>query len=557
MNYKAIIKRQSTIIAVAVICLTLTTIGVSYALFFQVETNSNNQVVQAGSLDVAYGSGTASISATEFEPLSDDDALLTSSITGTIYIENKGTLPANYTVKLGNDIESFNNRSDKSENDKLISHEHLKVAAYLDGSLVLEPVLLSELETSSDNEDMKILFKDIINTTGTGENTATIVLKVWVTEDAPESIIGDHIYLKMDVTSEVDEIVAEGSSYDLKNKIIKHATDNNYIKTETPNFSKPTNDGEQGLYKTVDDLGISYYFRGDVTNNYVEFGTYSSNGPVIGYWSNSINMGSQVYNSIEECNSASYYNVNCNYIYKENDPMYWRIVRINGDGSVRLIYDGITKTENGIMHESNIARSAFNSNYDNPKYAGYTYDDGTGVQVDSTVKGVIDTWYETYLEPNYGTYIADGIFCNEKPELLENGYYPISERLKNNTITLKCKNKNDRYTVNNAYGNGYLTNPASLITVDEVILAGSATNINLSNMSYYLNVNDLFQTLTPAFFAYNNAGIYRVDSSGILNEDIVSLAGVGVRPVINLKANIEFTGDGSINNPYQIKELAE
>ena len=145
MNYKAIIKRQSTVIAVAVICLTLATIGASYALFFQVETNSNNQVVTAGTLGVSYGSGSSSITTTKLEPMSDDEALLSSTMTGTIYVENKGSLPALYEVSIGDDIESFNARDDKSDNDKLLSHEYLRIAAYLNGEMVVEPTELSNL----------------------------------------------------------------------------------------------------------------------------------------------------------------------------------------------------------------------------------------------------------------------------------------------------------------------------------------------------------------------------------------------------------------------------
>ena len=111
MNYKALIKKQSTVMAIVVICLTIATIGVSYALFFQIEANSNNQIVTAGTLDVSYGSGTSAISATELVPMSDSEALSSETMTGTIYIENKGSLPANYEVKLGDDTESFNNRT--------------------------------------------------------------------------------------------------------------------------------------------------------------------------------------------------------------------------------------------------------------------------------------------------------------------------------------------------------------------------------------------------------------------------------------------------------------
>ena len=217
MNYKAIIKRQSTVIAVAVICLTLATIGASYALFFQVESNSNNQVVTAGTLGVSYGSGSSSITTTKLEPMSDDEALLSSTMTGTIYVENKGSLPAIYEVSIGDDIESFNARADKSENDKLLSHEYLRIAAYLNGEMVVEPTELSTLTASVNTTDFYKLFDGTLDVTGTGNSTMTIVIKVWVDEEAPESIINDYVYLKMNITSEVDEFTAEDGEYKVIN----------------------------------------------------------------------------------------------------------------------------------------------------------------------------------------------------------------------------------------------------------------------------------------------------------------------------------------------------
>ena len=92
-------------------------------------------------------------------------------------------------------------------------------------------------------------------------------------------------------------------------------------------FSKGTTASDAGLYKTQDDLGDSYYYRGNVTNNYVQFGSYAANSEVNGT------------------------------TYTEETLMYWRIVRINGDGTIRLVYDGTTKAENGTSHISIIGKS--------------------------------------------------------------------------------------------------------------------------------------------------------------------------------------------------------
>jgi len=324
----------------------------------------------------------------------------------------------------------------------------------------------------------------------------------------------------------------------------------NYVTANTSEyvnaFSKVTTADEAGLYKTQDDLGDSYYFRGAPSNNYVQFGSYAANSTV----------GDTTYN--------------------EETPMYWRIVRINGDGTIRLVYDGTTKAENGTEHASNVGNSAFNSNYDNAKYVGYTYEGtneaGETVQVDSTIKGVLDTWYDIHLKANYGDKIADSIFCNDRSEasykyydesystitdpnaaVYTEIYYGAYQRLNTDKApSLKCPNQSDRYTVSDTTnGNGLLKNPVGLITADEEVLAGnSAYN---ENTSYYLYNRDGYWTSAPSFWIGIN-GLARMLSVNLGNlTDLFVNSDNGVRPVINLKADVLFEGDGSYDTPYVIK----
>jgi len=315
----------------------------------------------------------------------------------------------------------------------------------------------------------------------------------------------------------------------------------NRIEFTTP-FNAITTANEAGLYKTQDDLGDSYYFRGTPSNNYVQFGSYAANSEVNGT------------------------------TYAEETPMYWRIVRINGDGTIRLVYDGTTKAENGTEHASDVGDSVFNSNSDNAKYVGYTYDDGNGTQVDSTIKGALDTWYDTHLKVNYGDKIADSIFCNDRSEagylyydadfveitdsnaaVYKDILYGAYQRLIRDKVpSLKCAKKDDRYTVNDtANGNGLLSNPVGLITADEDVLAGNM--LKRRNESYYLYNGGSYWTSTPYSCNESDAGLYAWDvwGYGDLFYDYVD-SNYGVRPVINLKADVEFTGDGSYETPYKI-----
>ena len=96
-----------------------------------------------------------------------------------------------------------------------------------------------------------------------------------------------------------------------------------------------------------DAYGTSYYYRGTVENNYLKFGSWAS-ALVYGYREeSSTSYNYKEYDSIEACQNANSYNKNCTVIREKNAPMYWRIIRINGDGTVRVIYDGTSAHNNG------------------------------------------------------------------------------------------------------------------------------------------------------------------------------------------------------------------
>lgn len=205
MNYKRNIKKQSYFIAISAILLAIVISGTSYALFFQVDSNSNNQVVETGSLAVTYGANSQAITDTELVPMTDTDALNSTTLVSTIYVENKGTLPADYSLTIGNDITSFQKREGYSASDELINHDYIRVAVYRNGEMVKGPITLSELEFSDDNASMYKIESGKLDVSGTGGSTITYAIKVWVSSNAPEDIIGDFVYLKVDVTSTVDE----------------------------------------------------------------------------------------------------------------------------------------------------------------------------------------------------------------------------------------------------------------------------------------------------------------------------------------------------------------
>ena len=129
------------------------------------------------------------------------------------------------------------------------------------------------------------------------------------------------------------------------------------------------------LCKAKDAYGTSYYYRGNVTNNYVKFGKWADDAPgvVYGYYSETSDIFKE-YDSMEACQNASEYNKNCTIINRAGKDMYWRIIRINGDGTVRVIYDGTSAHTNGeSSKDRQIGESAFNSSDDDNAHVGYMY----------------------------------------------------------------------------------------------------------------------------------------------------------------------------------------
>ena len=305
------------------------------------------------------------------------------------------------------------------------------------------------------------------------------------------------------------------------------------VNSYTPDFSKSACDDstceshEKGIFKTEDDDGTTYYYRGSVENNYVKFAGY-----------------------------------------------YWRIIRINGNGSIRIIYDGTVAHDNG---ESSTDReygiSVFNPSNNN-MYVGYMYTSGNvnGLGTNSTIKTANDNFYTSKLA-SYASYIdTSSGFCGDRSTLNNQSgvgtgtastYYKGYLRVSTSTPNLKCENSNDYYTISSAStGNKALTYPIGLITADEVLLAGlsggvfdGAYNYQKSTPNAYLTIGQHFWTMTPAGY-YNPFGgtgwysnVFNVHSSGDIDDDGTGFT-VGLRPVINLRSDLKFSGNGTKNNPY-------
>ena len=304
----------------------------------------------------------------------------------------------------------------------------------------------------------------------------------------------------------------------------------------TPDFTKSAcNDEaceshEKGIFETTDANGTSYYYRGSVENNYVYFAN-----------------------------------------------RYWRIIRINGDGTIRMIYDGTIAHDNGeISDDRQIGTSQFNPRNDDNMYVGYMYTSGDahGLGTSSTIKQANDSFYTEVLS-SYSSYIdTNAGFCGDRSTLnlqsgvgigtittYNRGYLRVVESAPN----LICENENDLYTISSSnQGNKALQYPIGLITADEIILSGSSGGVFEENYSQqkinsngYLTMGSSFWTMTPAG-GYNPFGyirwysmVFYVNFSNNFGAAHTTNT-LGLRSVINIKSDVTITVNGTKDNPYTI-----
>ena len=332
------------------------------------------------------------------------------------------------------------------------------------------------------------------------------------------------IGFKLDVPPAGSTLLAAIKYY---NPTIKTRTDFNTTFTET-------NTGT--LYKATESIAGStpkdvYYFAGDAKNNWVKFAGF-----------------------------------------------YWRIIRTNHDGSIRLLYSGTSHNTT----EGYIGESAFNTEVNSPKYVGYMYGN-EDVDLDkartntnnSTIKTYIDNWYSTNLS-SYSKYIStEAVYCNDR-ELAPNQtyststsssfYYAPSGRLyTNKTPTYNCTNSKDAFSGSNSEAK--LTYPIGLMTADEIAYAGGKGDTNLTSPYAWYYLNSANGSITGGTFSwllspYRWSGdyarvfsVYGSGNPGTLVSYVVVWTARGVRPAISLKTcTIWTSGNGAPETPYTIKE---
>ena len=337
------------------------------------------------------------------------------------------------------------------------------------------------------------------------------------------------------------------------------ATSDSYIYKEITSNKNTT---EALLASTEDDYGTSYYFRGAVKNNYVKFAN-----------------------------------------------MCWRVVRITGDGSIKLVLhnDNTSSASNPCSASNNNDTAAFAKYSKSPgsvyliafesrnagntfvgfMYGNYRATDYAHAHANTTKSNILvslENWYTSNLA-SYEDKLADTIWCNDKSTFTTYtsgstyftglGYgenktgYGARNRIYGGDATLYaspsliCPNDNNggklsKFTVDDTInGNGNLTYKIGLLTADEIAFSGAKSSAY--NRSTYLQENsgeNWWWSLSPDEYGFSSANVMGVKSGNIYSRVVNNNggSGAGFRPAISLVSDIKVSGGiGTSEDPYVVE----
>ncbi len=341
------------------------------------------------------------------------------------------------------------------------------------------------------------------------------------------------------------ELILQGTDKLLLNDLILSNNGGKvYIENKNePDFTQIAATNE-GMFATEDAYGTNYYFRGAVDNNWVSFA-----------------------------------------------ELYWRIVSISGNGSIKLIYSGNTapiESQKVIYIGSLIGANneTFTDNRSDNSGIGYMYTlyIRQGLGTSNYSKTYLESWYVNNLI-GFDSFIADNLFCYDR-SLATQGYqnyrfgsadgvytgtgigqsgtlYGTLERLSASSSSLLaggtgpsliCPSKVDSFTKDDEiYGNGAISQKIGMLTADEAVFAGMA--LNKTNSNNYLNSGTQYWLGTPFGFnnSINNISPFYIHSDGTLYPDSLLDFNMGYRPLIYLNSDILTTGSGTWDDPYVVE----
>ena len=328
-----------------------------------------------------------------------------------------------------------------------------------------------------------------------------------------------------------------------------------------------------GMYSYTEGTGKTYYYRGAVDNNWVKYGKFKEDQIVYrGFrddttntdvWFDSENYQVNYidYPTLSECQTGvedydSTYNYKCKavtYAHK-GDDMYWRIIRVDKDNKIKMIYAGSKAPSESTKvaitgANTNMGMTAYNNEYNHAEYVGFQYTVGSqrGTTTNSTIKTYLDNWYTTYFNENIGTSrFSQTTFCNDRntsSTWASTGssfdYAPYTRLSADTpTPTFEC---NTADVVTNNFG---------LISADEIVLAGG--KYATDNSAFYLNNNMAYWAGSPDEFYDGDSGVFALNPIDGLYDGYVGYRNFAARGVVSLSSESKLLGSGTYNDVYTV-----
>ena len=558
--------KEKKYLIIGIIIVLLTLIGVSYAYFSTIITGNKKKVTMTSAgLKIIFTNGDA----IEASDVYAEDNL---DIVKTFSVENKTKNEYKYNIVIEDLVNTF------------------KTTGYLVYKI-----------TSDDGGYNMTEFKDVpksLSATDTG-----LAYNVSIPANTKHNYNIEIKYLYSETENQSSDMgktlsgklfISDGTWPTLSYKIFE----NNPTISERTDFSTTFTENTTGtLFKTnkTEDGSDVYYYSGNTTNNWVKFGDTSCtyNGYRVYYYDDEIGNkrnNTYVVTGIkkEECLSTNVCIINQglgdNYVvgltdcknstnekatYNESAGIYWRIIRINENGSIRMLYSGTSPDTT----EGYVELSSFNWSNNDPMYVGYYY--GTSGSLannrrynnNSKIKDSVYGWYAKFLKFRTSfVNTSDNLYCNDKSVYndlysMNNAFnYGVYTRLNNFTPTYLCGGNGTGGLFETTQADYDLTDKIGLMTADEIVFAGGSINSGLTNPYawYYTNSegnsitnSSSWWTMSPSKWDGTKANVWIVDGNGKLDENGNVSTSYAVRPVISVYSNVYvMSGNGTPENPY-------
>ena len=579
-----------TLIIGGILIVLIGVVGITYAFFSTGGAQETSNSFQSGCLNISLTDASSSISLTNTYPVTDVEGLEGTSYDFTI--TNTCNTSANYEINL----ESINEQANS------LNADYIKVALSSD---TVDNVISKLSSNTSKTPTISNAYEAYNLYTGTlnASEEKTYHLKLWLDYDATVEVAANKVYSsKINVVAnpEIQVVDTLEATFELNDKTItsnlsSNVTSATYCVSDenicTPSTSASIsansyrvelegNSNKQMVCTKLNNTSkVICSNPAEIRNQLLNEAILANATTQLTRTDFSSTVKTTTTGTIYKSANSSQYDNNGEVYYFAGNPTdnwvkfankYWRIIRINGDGSIRLIYQGTSANTTGTGTQA--TTSAYNSSYNNNAYVGYMYTSGQvhGTGSSSTIKGVLDSWYQSNLSSYASKIDGNAGFCGDRSPSTSysssngsggtgttttyyGGYIRLARNQNSVSPSFKCSNSSDLYTTGGSSdGNRALTNPIGLSTADEVVYAGGSW-FSDNNSSYYLYTGQNYWTMSPLYFSGGDACVFSVYSDGNLVSGSVSWSEPGVRPVINLKASVTISGgSGTSSNPYVI-----